>query len=230
MCSPKATDLIIRRYQPTDKDGVHSVYRKGMEFNMHNGLNSLATNPMVLFPLISFATVTGWLTSRKSCSRHVSFMAAVSAALIPFASLYLYGRSKYRGLIKKSLETDLSEIEQIYNGRGCFLVAVDTDSQQIVGTAGAQAKDEKGVFELRRVFVDIDQHRRGIARKLLAALETEIQPRLIYLTCSSTQYAAHGLYRNTGYKLKEVYHPPEVHALIRMLVRIYRFEKEFPTS
>jgi GNAT superfamily N-acetyltransferase len=70
-------------------------------------------------------------------------------------------------------------------------------------TGGAFRRFDAETAELKRIWTDSGHRRRGLARALLAALETEIVARgyaRIYLTTGDRQPEAEALYLATGYQ------------------------------
>ncbi|WP_193044595.1 GNAT family N-acetyltransferase [Mycolicibacterium baixiangningiae] len=70
-------------------------------------------------------------------------------------------------------------------------------------TGGAFRRFDAATAELKRIWTDSAYRRRGFARALLAALETEIAARgyrRIYLTTGDRQPEAEALYLATGYE------------------------------
>jgi len=151
------------------------------------------------------------------------------SSLLSFAGQCLYWTYMYTphdDYISHSLNTDLSNIPNVYqtNG-GRFLVA--TKDNQIVGMVAGEFKQEiKGrkVYELRRMSVDRSMQGRGVGKRLVQCLERDLhQVCKIFLDCSSVQYAAHRLYLGQGFRLinktaYEAYSP-------RFM--ICQFEKEY---
>mmetsp|Transcript_21866 Transcript_21866/g.60794 ORF Transcript_21866/g.60794 Transcript_21866/m.60794 type:complete len:406 (+) Transcript_21866:1-1218(+) len=121
------------------------------------------------------------------------------------AGLYHYFREKittgYQGFIETEIKNDLSNIPAVYlKPRGTFLVAIDPQSQEIVGCIAGQDKndapkddqrdtDDKESyysssrnpafanhwqFEIRRLAVRDTHRRRKLAQRLLAILEERL--------------------------------------------------------
>ena len=108
----------------------------------------------------------------------------------------------FEGYIARSLREEIDRIPAYYGERhGGFWVAVD--GPRIVGMFGLELLPD-GAMELRRMYVDPDAQRRGIARKMLQFAEDECRrrnvPRL-ELSTSELQRPALSLYQNAGYEL-----------------------------
>jgi GNAT superfamily N-acetyltransferase len=108
----------------------------------------------------------------------------------------------FESYIASALQDEIGRIADYYRERdgGFWVVA---DGGKIVGTFGLEASDD-GAMELRRMYVDPDLRRRGIARSMLHFAEEECRrrgrPRLS-LSTSELQREALSLYRNAGYGL-----------------------------
>lgn len=100
-------------------------------------------------------------------------------------------------------------------GGGLLLLLDDTDDpaepQPVAG--GAFRRKDSDTAELKRIWTDAAHRRRGLARRVLDALEVEIAARgyrRIYLTTGPRQPEAHGLYLAAGYTpLYDRSRPPE---------------------
>jgi putative acetyltransferase len=104
--------------------------------------------------------------------------------------------------IAQSLKEEIDRISDYYREReGGFWVAVGRG--KIVGTFGLEASGD-GAMELRRMYVDSDLRRRGIAKGMLHFAEQECRRRgrpRMDLSTSALQQEALALYRNVGYQL-----------------------------
>ena len=108
----------------------------------------------------------------------------------------------FEGYIVRSLREEIDRIRAYYGERhGGFWVA--TDGPRIVGMFGLELLSA-GTMEVRRMYVDPDAQRRGIARRMLRFAEDECRRRnigRIDLSTSELQGPALSLYRNAGYDL-----------------------------
>jgi len=108
--------------------------------------------------------------------------------------------SAFEQYIERSLDEEIMQIPDYYAQRnGGFWVAT---SQNLISGMFGLEETEAGVFELRRMYVDPDFRRMGIARQLLEYGETcarDMGARQIILSTSELQQAALALYRNAGY-------------------------------
>jgi GNAT superfamily N-acetyltransferase len=110
---------------------------------------------------------------------------------------------QFDAYIERSLAEEIDRIEDYYRERnGGFWVALDgSDLAGMFGLEQVRAE----AMELRRMYVDPDQRRRGIARAMLAFAEEECRRRdfkRLDLSTSELQGEALALYRNAGYRLE----------------------------
>lgn len=111
-------------------------------------------------------------------------------------------KEDFERYVGRSLEEEIDRIADYYGKRGGgFWVAVN--EPRIVGMFGLESSSIADSMELRRMYVDTDARRRGIARKMLAFAEEECRRRNIFqieLSTSELQVEALSLYRNSGYE------------------------------
>jgi putative acetyltransferase len=107
----------------------------------------------------------------------------------------------FESYIARSLVEEIDRIPAYYGARGgSFWVAV-LDGR-IVGMFGLEAAGS-GAMELRRMYVDADARRRGIARTMLAFAEDQCRrsgAHEMVLSTSELQKEALALYRRAGYR------------------------------
>lgn len=137
--------------------------------------------------------------------------------------------SVFEDYIKRSLVEEIDRIEEYYAHRnGGFWVAVS--DRKIAGMFGIEEVGP-AVFELRRMYVDPDFRRMGIAKQLLQYAETEARKlgaRQIILSTSELQQAALALYRNAGYRaVKEELAQEASNKTIGGGIRRFHFVKDF---
>jgi GNAT superfamily N-acetyltransferase len=110
-------------------------------------------------------------------------------------------KEAFEAYIVTSLQEEIDRIENYYRDRnGGFWVAVD--GGKLVGMFGLEPSSEVAM-ELRRMYVEPDARRRGIARRMLAFAEDECRRRhrpTMDLSTSELQGDALSLYRNAGYR------------------------------
>src|SRR5690348_8388399 len=111
-------------------------------------------------------------------------------------------KEEFENYIERSLAEEIDRIFEYYAEMdGGFWVAVD--DRGLAGMFGLEPSGERGM-ELRRMYVDPERRRQGIARKMLAYAEDECRRRnrpTMHLSTSELQRAALALYRNSGYVL-----------------------------
>jgi GNAT superfamily N-acetyltransferase len=111
-------------------------------------------------------------------------------------------KQAFEDYIASSLKQEIDEISSYYSRKeGGFWVAVD--GEKVVGMFGLEPSTVDGM-ELRRMYVDPDARRRGIARTMLSFAEDECRKRSrprMDLSTSELQNDALSLYRNAGYQL-----------------------------
>ena len=111
-------------------------------------------------------------------------------------------KQAFEGYIETSLREEIDQIDGYYGRKqGGFWVAVD--GEKVVGMFGLEPASTEAM-ELRRMYVDPDARRRGIARKMLGFAEAECRRRhrlRMELSTSELQGDALSLYRNSGYQL-----------------------------
>ena len=107
----------------------------------------------------------------------------------------------FENYIARSLADEIDRIEDYYRARGgAFFVA--RAGGTLLGMFGLEAAGD-GAMELRRMYVDPDARRQGIARKMIAFAEAETRrlgAREMVLSTSEIQKEALALYRNAGYR------------------------------
>jgi putative acetyltransferase len=105
--------------------------------------------------------------------------------------------------IVTSLEEEIDRIADYYaEKQGGFWVA--TGDAKLVGMFGLELQPTGDAMELRRMYVDPDIRRQGVARKMLQFAEAECRRRLVHrldLSTSELQREALSLYRSSGFQL-----------------------------
>lgn len=97
---------------------------------------------------------------------------------------------------------DLSRIDEKYQGRSRFWVALD--GERVVGTLGLlEEKGNQDTARLKRMFVDSEYQRKGIGEMLLGealrfAMENEY--REIVLKSGEKMHSGHNFWRKHGFK------------------------------
>jgi putative acetyltransferase len=111
-------------------------------------------------------------------------------------------KEAFEAYVALSLREEIDRIADYYAERGGgFWVAVD--DSHVVGMFGLEPSSATAM-ELRRMYVDPQARRRGIARMMLRVAEDECQRRnccSLELSTSELQGDALSLYRSAGYQL-----------------------------
>lgn len=101
----------------------------------------------------------------------------------------------------KRYNPDLLDIPQVYQADGAFLVG-EADGQIIAMGAIRREDPDTSTFTLTRIRTAIPHQRRGLARRLVEALEDRARvlgARTITLDTTDRQIAAQRLYETLGY-------------------------------
>jgi GNAT superfamily N-acetyltransferase len=136
-------------------------------------------------------------------------------------------KDAFEAYIAQSLKEEIDRVADYYRERaGGFWVAVG--GQRIVGTFGLESSGDEAM-ELRRMYVDPDVRRRGIARRMLYFAEQECRRRgrqRMELSTSELQQEALSLYRNAGYTLaREEFAVAASNKTVGGGIRRYHFSK-----
>jgi GNAT superfamily N-acetyltransferase len=111
-------------------------------------------------------------------------------------------RAAFEAYVERSLVEEMNRVAAYYGERGGGFWVADRDGA-IIGMFGLEPAGP-GALELRRMYVDPDVRRGGIASAMLRFAEEECRRRGIgrlVLSTSELQLAAVGLYRSRGYAL-----------------------------
>jgi GNAT superfamily N-acetyltransferase len=136
-------------------------------------------------------------------------------------------KGAFETYIDRSLTEEIDRISNYYSERhGGFWVAVE--NEKIVGMFGLEPSGDSAM-ELRRMYVDPDVRRRGIARQMLDFAEQECRrrnrPRLD-LSTSELQSEALAFYENAGYaRMREEVAVVASNKTIGSGIRRYHFTK-----
>ena len=142
-------------------------------------------------------------------------------------------QAEVEAYIARALGGDYRDIAAHYRpgrGRG-FWMALSRDGD-LMGTFALQPSRED-VAELRRMYVDAGSRRRGVARAMLARAEALCAGwgfRRLFLTTSSLNRAAIGLYRAAGFDQSDYVPGGAQGEPLPPGVRVFRFEKALPSA
>ncbi|KAM9813232.1 LOW QUALITY PROTEIN: N-acetyltransferase 8-like 2 [Neosynchiropus ocellatus] len=192
--------LVIRRYQPADKDVVRSLFSVGILEHIGPCFRNAMSGPVHLTVTLSLCVSSYLLSS--------TLTAAVAALWV----LAVYGCSReiYAGFVRLKLRTDMQDICGNYLNRpdSCFWVAeAELNGRvQILGMVAVVAKqDGKEKYgELFRMIISPQCRRTGLGLKM-AQTVLDFSERQgfskVVLETSSTQVAAIALYEKLGFEL-----------------------------
>jgi len=132
--------------------------------------------------------------------------------------------------IVRSLKEEIDRIADYYaEKQGDFWVAIG--DAKLLGMFGLELDPAGDAMELRRMYVDPDIRRQGVARKMLQFAEDECRrrrARQLNLSTSELQGEAMSLYRNAGYQLvKEEVAENASNKTLGGGIRRYHFMKRF---
>ena len=236
------SDITLRAYEHQDFDQVRGLFVKGMQSIVPLTFRSVATTRRFLVPysLWTVAAASGWIASlwlvTTKTKLAVSVTAMVVAVTVPLIGLWYSAWSGHVAYIALSLEDDLRDLELVYGAdkNGVFIVAVNDETNQIIGMVGGENKSATkghGVYELRRMSVAASAKQRGLGRRLVSELEHRLKQqhklRKLYLTTLSTMWPAQSLYLRAGFSLTKTIPLEGRNWIFRNLVTIHKYEKEY---
>ena len=107
--------------------------------------------------------------------------------------------------LERSLNEDLGNIYESYMNNGIFFVALDTDTNKIVGSLGAEYVD--GIeFRLKRLSVKMGYRNKGIAKNLLKNIEGWVKKNKgnsLILGTSEIQRNAFKFWTSNGFEIEK---------------------------
>ena len=248
--------ILLRHFEPQDEKAVKRLLAKGLyplahemvrvslrSFLFHTSVYS-PSHPLYILVIPIFAMV--WALREFSHWDAWTLVLLVTFMLsVLYAGLYVQCYFLFRQYVQYSLMSDMSNIPSVYQQHGgCFLVAVEVSTNQVIGMVGGEFKpnetsdgdkgmDRRGgddvVYELRRMSVDRRIQRRGLGRRLIRLLErTLLQAGMtkLILTTSNLQYAGHALYDREGFQLQPKKHFPSANKAFWLM----NYEKEYDTD
>jgi predicted GNAT family acetyltransferase len=212
MCRTTVDEIIIRAFRPEDLPQVKELFTSGM---------------MGLIPEFFKVGMLRW-----NVSRAFWLLLAASSPVVPgmyqgvaglgwMAWHCRYISKAMKGYTKHGRDSDLADIQGVYlkNG-GNFLVAATPDGK-VVGMVAGEPKEDNSI-ELRRMSVDQTIQKKGVASRLIQRLQEDAKKAgfvNMFLTCSSVQYAAQGLYRKNLFDLVKT-------VPMMVGVNVHKFEKK----
>lgn len=219
--------IVIRPYQAKDHQQVLEIFEKGIVSNASTAYRRALTSPVAVVPLVTASALAADVARRLTTKLSTVWAVGLGTLAMGIGYLYCAIRQGFIGYVQSSLKDDMNRIEEVYKYPGCFLVAVDTeDGDKIIGTIAGEAKDpDKGVYELRRMSVSAQRRRSGLGRRLVQQLESELKPSMMFLTCTTIQYAAHRLYERSGFSLRKIF--PIDDWFFGKIVSIRKYQKDY---
>lgn len=191
--------LVIRRYRPSDKDTVLTLFGTCTREHIH---------PCFVNAMKSFFHFSILLALFVAGCRLGSLSLAV---LLPAAwtGLVYYGcYTVYDGYVRLKLSTDMGDIVGNFMSRpdDCFWVAEVEGTAQVVGMVAVMAKQsgKEKYGELFRMIIAPEFRRMGLGCRLaqtVLAFSEERGFSKVVLETSSTQKPAAALYKKLGFRL-----------------------------
>ncbi|XP_069008303.1 N-acetyltransferase 8-like 2 [Embiotoca jacksoni] len=191
--------LVIRRYRPSDKDAVLTLFSIGIREHIRPCFYNAMTSPLYLTITLALC-VTGFLLG-----------SVFGACLLPagWAGLiYCCSHELYTGYVREKLQTDMQDITGNYLSRpdDFFWVAeaeVDGRAQMIgmVAVVAKQSGTEK-YGELFRMIISPQYRQMGLGSRMTQTVVDFCKERgfsKIVLETSSIQMAAVALYTKLGF-------------------------------
>ncbi|KAK2889639.1 hypothetical protein Q8A67_015014 [Cirrhinus molitorella] len=198
--------IVIRRYQPSDREAVKTIFRDGLMEHINPAFMYAMTRPLHITVSLCFY-IGGYVMSGQSV-----VLALVSGgAYIGFVCFCCY--EFYAGYIRERLNTDMQDIPGYYlnNPDNCFWVAeAEMDGRpQVLGMVAVEGKNDPGCKgkkygELYRMTVSSTCRRSGLGLRLAKTAEDFCKERhfsKIELSTTSPQKAGVALYLRLGFKL-----------------------------
>ncbi|XP_056606874.1 N-acetyltransferase family 8 member 3-like [Triplophysa dalaica] len=196
--------ILIRRYEPSDKEAVLTIYRDAIEEHINPTFMFAMTQPLYI-TISLFIYIGSYVMSGQSV-----ILALISGGAW-VGLIYFCCYEFYSGYVRERLQTDMKDISGHFLSHpdNCFWVAeAEMDGRpQILGMVAVESKndgDGKKYGELLRMNVSSSCRRIGLAKRLAKTVEDFCRERgfwKIILSTSSTQRAAEALYYKMGFKL-----------------------------
>ncbi|XP_070815748.1 N-acetyltransferase family 8 member 3-like [Chaetodon trifascialis] len=192
--------LVIRRYRPSDKDVVLTLFSTGIQEHIPACFHNAMTSPL-------YVTVTLAL-----CIAGYLFCSVLGAVVFPgvwVGFVYYCCYSTYSLYVREKLQTDMQDIPGNYLSRpdDCYWVAeAEVDGKaQIMGMVAVVGKQsgERRYGELFRMIVSPLSRRTGLGARLAHTVIDFCKERgfsEVVLETSSTQTAAVALYKKLGFR------------------------------
>ncbi|XP_041816990.1 N-acetyltransferase family 8 member 3-like [Chelmon rostratus] len=192
--------LVIRRYRPSDKDAVHTLFSTGIQEHIPTCFHNAITSPLYLAITLALC-IAGYLLG--------SVLGAVVLPGVWVSFVYSCSYLVYYSYVREKLQTDMQDIPGNYLSRpdDCYWVAeAEIDGRaQIMGMVAVIGKQsgEKRYGELFRMIVSPLCRRTGLGVRLTQTVIDFCKERgfsEVVLETSSTQTAAMALYTKLGFR------------------------------
>ncbi|KAM7402446.1 hypothetical protein PAMP_017688 [Pampus punctatissimus] len=191
--------LVIRRYHPSDKDAVLTLFSNGIREHIGRCFHNAMTSP-------AYITITLAL-----CAAGYILGSALGAVVLPgvwLGIVYYCCHELYSSYVRERLQTDMQDITGNYlsSPDNCFWVAeAEVDGRiQIMGIVAVAAKQsgKEKYGELFRMIISPLCRRAGLGfRMALTVVEFSKERGFskVVLETTSTQTAAVALYKKLGF-------------------------------
>uniref|UniRef100_A0A672NK72 Si:ch211-81n22.1 n=1 Tax=Sinocyclocheilus grahami TaxID=75366 RepID=A0A672NK72_SINGR len=209
--------FVIRRYQPSDREAVETVFRKGMMAHINPAFMYAMTRPLHIAVSLFF-----YIGAYVMAGQSVVLALVSGGAWIGLVYFCCY--EFYASYIQAKLNTDMQDIPGYYlsNPDNCFWVAEAEIHgwPQVLGMVAVEGKSDPGsegkkYGELYRMSVSSTCRRSGLGLWLAKTAEDFCRERhfsKIELSTTSAQKAALALYFRLGFKLVLVHTQSFLHS------------------
>ncbi|XP_076605404.1 N-acetyltransferase 8-like 2 isoform X2 [Chaetodon auriga] len=218
--------LVIRRYRPSDKDMVLTLFSTSIQEHIPTSFHNAMTSPLYLAVTLALC-IAGYLLC--------SVLGAVVFPGVWVGCVYYCCYSIYSGYVREQLQTDMQDIPGNYLSRpdDCYWVAeAEVDGRaQIMGMVAVVGKQsgEKRYGELFRMIVSPLSRRMGLGAKLAHTVIDFCKERgfsEVVLQTTSAQTAAVALYKKLGFRHISYSTAPVPAWMVKLaMVKILRMEK-----
>ncbi|XP_056886477.1 probable N-acetyltransferase CML5 [Takifugu flavidus] len=212
--------LLIRKYEPSDKDAACRLFRTGILEHIHPCFHNAMTTPLYIFITVALSAA-GILLG--------SVLGALVLPGIWVGLIYYSCHRLYSSFVLAKLQTDMRDISRSYLSRpgDCFWVAeaqIDGMSQ-IVGIVAVVAKQSAGKQqgELFRMIISPLCRRMGLGARLTQTVIDFCKEHgfsEVVLETSTTQAAAVALYKKLGFHIVLTHTETEAPFWIVMLTKV----------
>ncbi|XP_073325408.1 probable N-acetyltransferase camello isoform X2 [Pagrus major] len=220
--------LVIRRYRPSDKDTVLSLFSVSIQEHIQPCFKNAISSPLYITITLALCVAGYFLGS------------VLGAVVLPGAwvgLVYCCCHELYSGYVRNTLRTNMQDIPGNYLSRpdDCYWVAeAEVEGiAQIVGmvaVVGKQSGNER-YGELFRMIIAPTCRRMGLGVRLAQTVIDFCKERgfsAVVLETSSTQQAAVALYKKLGFSLvlKHIKAPAPAWILRLARVTVLRMKKQ----